>query len=881
MHGLSRPGPRAAELIQEVSFDQGELKFTRIRDFDLASLPGTDFTREVGAPMLPAKTVHILLPPGSSFEGIEVVSTEREGLGRGYRIFPCQPPAPMDGSEPPPFVSPSSRIYDSLEPYPSLPVLVLSESRISGYHLVSIRAYPLTYVPATGELILNRSLALAVSYQPGPPPRPGRRISLRSMEEMNAFLGSMVHNPEQLSRYGEELFQVVDTRTARPLRLEVKPSRRDAGPLDPPGQIEYIVVTTEELAAEFEPLVDWKTRKGIPAAVATLEWIVENVPNGCDLQETIRNFLIEAKQDHPGLAYVLIGGDVDVVPARMAGPISGDSRPIPTDLYYADIDPPENDWNADGDWHFGETGDGADAVPDLFVGRAPISTPLQAASFVEKILFWERELPTAHQGSVLMLGASAGSGGDGTGAINKKAIGADFIPPEVLVYYLCAPRDGGGWACDDELTRTTALYEINARYGLINHQDHSSEYCIGAGSKTGGGTINRSDMDSLVNGPFYSILWTLGCSPGAFDYDCALEHFVRSPGGGGPAAVGNSRTGYWSQNSQDRAFMEAVYQLGMNLGQAHSATKTAGFSLYHRYIQNILGDPELPVNTDHLGLLALDLPPQATTGPSDITITVYDNKSLDPVEGAVVCAMKGNEDYAVGITDEQGRVIFSFDPNTPGEILVTATKANYYPAEASIPVVPRWVPHIYLSGWDVDDDGSGSSSGNGDGVVDAGESVEIPVTLANSGLMPAYWVLAWIELVEPVPYVSIVDGYEIFYTMAPGGEVLSPDDFDVEVSPDCPAGHTVEVRLWIWGLAAIPWSGPIPLWWTDTFDMEVSAPELCIVSHSVDDDNGNGLVDPGETVELPLVVKNFSGGTAVEVDGTIVVSSVDVDNNRR
>ena len=101
-------------------------------------------------------------------------------------------------------------------------------------------------------------------------------------------------------------------------------------------------------------------------------------------------------------------------------------------------------------------------MPDLFVGRAPVNDPVSAAFFVEKTLAYEREIPDDYTGSVLMLGASAGSSGDGMGARNKTEIGEDFIPAGIEALYLCAPKDGATWSCDSELTRTSALAVIDA-----------------------------------------------------------------------------------------------------------------------------------------------------------------------------------------------------------------------------------------------------------------------------------------------------------------------------------------------------------------------------------------------------------------------------------
>ncbi len=79
--------------------------------------------------------------------------------------------------------------------------------------------------------------------------------------------------------------------------------------------VEYVIVTSDALLTEFEDLADWKTRKGVQAAVRTVEWIDQTYPNGVDRAERIRFFIRDAYQNW-GTLFVLLGGDTDVVPPR-------------------------------------------------------------------------------------------------------------------------------------------------------------------------------------------------------------------------------------------------------------------------------------------------------------------------------------------------------------------------------------------------------------------------------------------------------------------------------------------------------------------------------------------------------------------------------------
>ena len=50
--------------------------------------------------------------------------------------------------------------------------------------------------------------------------------------------------------------------------------------------VQYLIVTVAAMEAEFQRLADWKTRKGVPAVVRTIEWIEENYWRGADRGET-------------------------------------------------------------------------------------------------------------------------------------------------------------------------------------------------------------------------------------------------------------------------------------------------------------------------------------------------------------------------------------------------------------------------------------------------------------------------------------------------------------------------------------------------------------------------------------------------------------------
>ena len=96
-------------------------------------------------------------------------------------------------------------------------------------------------------------------------------------------------------------------------------------------------------------------------------------------------------------------------------------------------------------------------------------------------------------------------------------------------------------------------------------------------------------------------------------------------------------------------------------------------------------------------------------------------------------------------------------------------------------------------GYTVDDDTSGESNGNDNGIVNAGETIELPVTLENVGSDPAANVRATLSTASG--FVVITDDYEEFGGIPADGTALSGDDYTVAISSAAPDGEVVSFDL--------------------------------------------------------------------------------------
>lgn len=867
---LDIPGKTVKSII---SVSPSELSFrTKVEEgitYNIIEIPSYTFMTKIGEPMLPVKNIQILIPPDASFDSITIVSSKKEELPGEYLIYPAQPPKPVSNpdelisAEPEiPFVEPNRTIYSSDQPYPGVLVEYIGDGYLAGYHIVTLSIYPLQWVPKTGKLTLYKEIEYEVGYKPST--SQAVKVERRSeicRELYQNLVKSLVENPSDVEIFRPDS-RIVDTTISEPFEPSEFPST--CGSI-----VEYVIITSEPFQDEFQELAGWKTKKGVPTVVKSVSWIEENYP-GCDPQEKIRNFIREAYTKW-GTQWILLGGDTDIIPDRKAEWGWFGSCNIPTDLYYSDSD---GDWNEDGDGYFGEEyDDGVNLnppIPDLFVGRAPVSTISEALTFVNKIFTYEKNPDLSYITKALLMAVEAWDGQD-----TKDYIANNYIPDHIDVWEL---YEIGG---DAQFNRDNVLNCMNEGYHFINHIDHSDVDFMGTccGCSPSGGSINREDMDNLTNDGKFSILWTGGCDPNAFDHDSISEHFILNRMGGGVAFIGNTRAGWTPQNALDKRFFQSIFDDAFfnyslhHIGMAFASSQALTLMPYS-YLTNLLGDPEMPVRTDHpTPFYYISYPSNISIGPNQFSVHVEGAPEIPdpgpPIENALVCLYKEGEVYAYGRTDENGNIPFTLTPETPGTLKITVTAHNYLCREGTIQVSNIAGPYVAYAGHLIDDDNEGSSSGNDDGVVDAGETIELLVALKNTGGYVASGVSATLSLYTPDPYITITD-WEAEYGDIPAGESITGEDpYVIKISPECPDEYTVRLVLNI--------SSTTPAEWQDEFDIIVMAPELWHSSNKVYDENGNGVIEPGETVKLFVNVRNSGHGAASGVTGVLYTEDPYID----
>lgn len=635
---------------------ESALVFGRAQGYDTVSLIDGGYLAEPGKPQVPAQTVALALPAGMTVTGVRLVAAETVDLPGEYSLLPAQPPRRL--SDPPAaidFVPPDAAIYSSSAPYPSLTVDFVQQTDLAGQALAILRLYPVHYLPADRKLTLCTSITLSLDGVTGY--RCGdylpRNISKTARASCRQVLARMASNPAD-----------VELRTAGP---------ETAGPRGvSPGDYDYVIITTSDWTAAFQPLADWKTKKGVPANIVTTTWIYSNYSGSTNVDK-IRAFVQDAYANW-GTTFFLIGGDTDYVPCHMRTFSDVDSDPVPNDTYYADFD---SDW-----------------LCEVHVGRASVTGTGSGAggiaNFISKLITYEKNPPTtnyAKKAAFFGFDLDASTPAEQC----KIFIKDNYLPSSWTLTTVYDSATGNH--------RTNVIAAVNAGQMLINHADHSNDSSMGVGYVNHNLLLSSSDMDGLNNGTRQGVLYSMGCDPAAFDHsNCIAEHFVRDTNGGGVAFIGNSRYGWYDTASYDsysmlydRYFFHSLFTNNCyRLGTAFSDHKNTSYppDSYYQYIfteLTLLGDPEMPVWTDTFQTLAVAHPTIAYVG-APATFTVQVNSGGSPVSAATVCLWKAGDLYQVAQTNGSGAAGFTIAPASAGTLSVTVAKQNCLPYEGSAAV---------------------------------------------------------------------------------------------------------------------------------------------------------------------------------------------------
>ena len=789
-----------------------------------------------GDPSLPYLSIKLLLPPGEVVSGMEIIR-ENEQLIEGYfTLEPYQPSRPLSETKAAEFsYNPST--YQSSEAYPKEAGRTPGTHFMNGFGFALGAFTPVNFIPAKGQLSYFEQVTIVLHTAPEEKAQQASAM-LPTSENFSIRARKFADNPEAISQY-----QLPKTRTT--------------------DQYKLLILTTDQFADGFTELTDMYLQRGIRSEITTKETIIAN-GTGNDVPQKIRNYIIEEYQNH-GVEFVLLGGDVELIPYRgffchvqSGGGYEDDN--IPADLYYSALD---GTWDDNGNFQYGEP-DEDDLLPEVAVARFPFSSSEELENMIHKSHYYQNFPVTGELTNALLAGENLYN--------DPETWGSDYL--ELLI----GERSDNGYTTNGIPTdyNFERLYEENqawTKYDLMNSINSGKQmvHHVGHASPTYVAYMSNSDITNAnfsgANGidHNYTLLQTHGCDCGSFDYsDCILEKMVTIDNFA-VAIMGNSRFGWFNEGQTEgpaahlhREMMDALYNEEIRfLGNAflESKIQTApwveasgqweeGALRWNFYDLNTLGDPALSVWTNEPIAIDVSYENEIIIGSVSTELTVLSGG--DPMQDFVCSVIKDGILCGTAETNANGVATITFDEEItqPGAATLIVVGRNCLPTEYAVEFIPGNGAYVVFSDFQINDE-----LGNNNQLADYNETVMLTITIGNVGLDMAEDLNATLSAADP--YVTITDNSANFGNVASGQQATVEDAFTVEIHDNIPDQHMINFTL----SCATSTDA-----WESMFGITAQAPILEIGEVNIADvtgGNNSGSLDPGETDSLYIDASNF------------------------
>ncbi len=328
----------------------------------------------------------------------------------------------------------------------------------------NIMVRPFAYNPVTKTLRVYHHLTLAMNKvsNNGENPKVNRKSITKVTPEMEAaYAHRFINYKEQAAKYTMV---------------------HDRG--------EMIVICPDQYLEPMQPFVDWKNQSGRPTTMVSVTEAGGNNDN------QIKNYISGIYNDpERNLAFILLIGD------------------------YADLTPHSIGGGRGDNW-FGQL-EGNDYYLEVLTGRFSVQSVQDVETHVNKVLYYERDMPEGLTWGNKGLGI--GYIGAGSGHFGEDDYQHIDLIRDTLEHYtyehVTELHGGGGGASTTSISNT-----INQGVSVINYCNHGSETSWGVAN------YSTSHVNALVNDNMLPFVWSVACLNGQFSYGqpCFAEAWMRA-----------------------------------------------------------------------------------------------------------------------------------------------------------------------------------------------------------------------------------------------------------------------------------------------------------------------------------------------------------------
>jgi len=806
----------------------GDLSFLNLKTdhgaFTELLMNGFGQSMSIGDPKLPVLKQLIEIPLNAQVE-INIINQDYtdyylSDFGINNKLFPTQAPVSKDEEAEAEFVLNQST-YQIDEFIAGDLVKVVELGMMRGVKMARLEVSPLQYNPVQNTIRLYHSMEFNVDFVGG------NTSATKDMKN------------KYFSPYFESTYKLLSN---------YKSIESDELIMDEP--VTYIIVSDPMFQAALQPFIQWKTKKGFYVIEAYTDDPVVGTTT-TSIQSYLQGIYNSPPAGYNPQSFVLIVGDIAQVPT-----FNGSAGSHVSDLYYCEY-----------------TGD---IYPECFYGRFSATNLAELQPQIDKTLEYEQYLmpdPSFLDEVVMVAGADASHSSTwGNGQINYGTTYYFNLAHGLTSHTYLQPEPGG------------ANYSQSIRDDISNGVSYANYTAHCSPPGWADPSFVMSHIPALTNDHKYPLMVGNCCSSVEFQTDCFGEEILRAANKGALGYIGGSNSTYWDEDfwwgvgfeaisanptynpanlgAYDRTFHEngeILSEWFVTQGQMPSAgnlaVTQAGSSRedYYWEIYHLMGDPSLMVYFSQPPVTTAVYDPLMPLSTTSFTV------NTDPY--AYVSITKDGILYGAAIADASGLATVTLDPITvPGSADVVVTRQNGQPFIGTVVVASPSGPYVLLDDFQIDD-----AAGNNNGQIDYAENILLDVTLENVGSSTANNVSAILSTTDT--YVTITDDSQAWPAIPSSATSSQIGAFAFTVADDAPDQHMVTFDLTITGTSDDTWNSVI--------NVTINAPILEPGYMTIDDasGNGNGMLDPGETVGVTIQTENNGNSISPSAMGTLTSTS--------
>ena len=610
------------------------------KTYQAIDLGDLGITSEAGMPQI-SHIAKILAVPNQGIVSVEVLNVGKIQTIKGINIPPARK-SWIEGQPESPYVE-NEEAYCAANLYPDVRAKIEDPMIFRDFRIARVSIFPVRYSPSKQEIEAVSSITVRIKYGGGlgvnPKLTPNKPIA-----------------PSFAKLYRSIIFNYSSV-----LQREYN-GRED-------GYDFMLCIMPDSFATNFQMYADWNHKTGTYIHITKFSEIGASGTN----PSAVKNHILEAYMTWPNPpTHVLLVGDAGVAPVK-----------------YITLD----GWNFTYDDYFVEL-TGNDFFPEMMIGRFTNQGNIRLTAMMTKMINYEKT-PYITDPDWFRKGVVCANDDYYSQIVTKS-----FTRYEMMSHgnFISVDSMYNGSPCPGNTT--TIVNMINAGRGFLNYR--------GEGWYDGWGTscfpLSTSNINGLSNGAKLTFVTSIGCGVANFD-DGSANHFgeswmeigdVGAPRGAcaflGP--VSNTHTEY--NNQIDRGIYIGMFEEGLDSpGEAllrgkfymYEVFGSADFYVnYHYKIYHVLGDPSLHIWKDTPKNINVTYTNSIPVGTGQVQATAtYASNGL-PAANVLVC-ISGGGVYAVGYTQANGTAVLNVNPQSSGEINITASGSNVIPFEGTIQVL--------------------------------------------------------------------------------------------------------------------------------------------------------------------------------------------------